>query len=115
MKALDVGFVLRKAGASSTTYLDVTREGDLWSWKYKIAFKSGQVDFRLGEEVDEVTPDGRKVKSTVTVEGDKLVWIQRGKPYDCTITRHVEEDGNVMKEVCVAKDVTCNREYKKTP
>ena len=58
----DVGFVLRKAGSVSTTTYDLTKEGDLWIWKYKIAFKSGELRFHIGEEFDEVTPDGRHVK-----------------------------------------------------
>ena len=34
------------------------------------------VDVRLGEEFDEVTTDGRKCKTTVTMDGNKLVTKQ---------------------------------------
>ena len=53
--------VLRKAGAMSTTTLDLSEEGDTWRWQYKIAFKSGDLKFHLGEDFEETTPDGRKV------------------------------------------------------
>jgi len=112
MKVLEVSFVLRKAGANAVTYLDIQMDGDYVSWDWKIAFKSGVAKFKLGEEFDEVTPDGRKVKSIVTVEGDKLVWIHRGKPHDTHITRTIE--GDTMTEISVAKDVTCTRTYKRT-
>merc|ERR1719431_183848 len=111
MKVLGVSFVLRKAGSKAVVYLDITNEGDAVNWDWKIAFKSGVSTFKLGEEFDEVTPDGRKVKSTVSVEDGKLIWIHRGKPHDTTITRHIE--GDTMFEVSVAKDVTCTRTYKR--
>ena len=38
-------------------------------------------------------------QSEVWMDGDKLIWIQRGKPVDTTITRHIDEDGNTMVEV----------------
>ena len=59
----DVSFVLRKAGAHATTYIEISREGaDGIRWQYKIAFKSGDLHFKLGQEFDETTPDGRPVK-----------------------------------------------------
>jgi len=112
MKVLGVGFVLRKTGARATTYLDISVSGDTCTWNYKIAIKSGSINFKLGEEFDEITPDGRPVKGFVTYEDNKLVWVQRGKPHDCTITRTIE--GNMMTEICVAKDVTCTRIYVRT-
>ena len=57
-----VSFVLRKAGAAATTYLEIFTEGDLCRWKYKIAFKSGDLKFKLGDTFDETTADGRPVK-----------------------------------------------------
>ena len=59
---LEVSFVLRKAGASSTTNIEIFKEGDTCRWKYKIAFKSGDLSFKIGETFSETTPDGRKVK-----------------------------------------------------
>ena len=64
-----VSFVLRKAGAAATTYLEIFTEGDLCRWKYKIAFKSGDLKFKLGETFDETTADGRAVKVHFWVEG----------------------------------------------
>ena len=52
--------LLRKAGAISTTYADICEEGDSFRWKYKIAFKSADLKFQLGEDFEETTPDGRK-------------------------------------------------------
>ena len=35
--------------------------------------------FRLGEEFDEETTDGRKCKTTVTMDGNKLVTSQKAQ------------------------------------
>merc|ERR1711893_156471 len=112
MKAMGVNYVLRKAGSVSTTHIEIKQDGENWNWKYKIAFKSGELNFRLGEEFDEITPDGRPVKSIFTMEGEKLVQVQRGKPVDTTISRTVDEEG-VMQEYCTARDITCHRTYKR--
>lgn len=61
-RPLDVGLILRKAGAMATVYMEYLKDGDVWTINYKIAFKSGHITFRSGEEFDEVTPDGRNVK-----------------------------------------------------
>jgi len=39
----------------------VSTEGNKINWKYKIAFKTGDLQFQLGEPFPETTPDGRKV------------------------------------------------------
>ena len=67
--------MLRKAGQFSTTVMDISKEGDLWIWKYKIAFKSGELRFHLGEEFDETTPDGRKVKVSFGVTSHSVIII----------------------------------------
>ena len=54
--------VLRKAGKISTTNITVAQHDDgSWTWDYTIAFKSGNLKFKLGEPFPETTPDGRKV------------------------------------------------------
>ena len=58
----EVSFVKRKTGEFSTTYIEITVNGDAWRWKYQIAHKKGDLTFKLGEEFNEVTADDRKVK-----------------------------------------------------
>lgn len=54
--------VLRKAGAMATTYMDISMDGDTYSYKWKIAFKNGTVVFKLNTEFNDTSPDGRKIK-----------------------------------------------------
>ena len=58
----DVNMVLRKAGKMSTTNITIGHEDDgTWTYDYTIAFKSGNLRFKLGEPFNETTADGRKV------------------------------------------------------
>ncbi|CAD5113043.1 DgyrCDS2240 [Dimorphilus gyrociliatus] len=102
MKELEVGFLLRKAGGMATTYYQLSLNGDTINFKYKIATKKGDLYFKLNEEFDEVTPDGRKVKSTFFMEDGKFKQIQKGKPYDAHVERSITEDGQLLEIAIMA-------------
>ena len=40
------------------------------------SFKSTKIEFKLGEEFDEFTADGRDCKTVATVEGRKLIKVR---------------------------------------
>lgn len=46
----------------ATTYMDISMDGDTYSYKWKIAFKNGTVVFKLNTEFNDTSPDGRKIK-----------------------------------------------------
>ncbi|XP_013386384.1 fatty acid-binding protein, heart [Lingula anatina] len=108
MKAVGVGAVMRKLGATAKPSQEISRDGDKFTIKTKSAVKNTEITFTLGQEFEETTADGRKVKSVVTLDGDKLVHSQKGD-IDSTITREII-DGNMVMYVS-AKDVTCTRTY----
>nr|KAG5691357.1 hypothetical protein BaRGS_033406 [Batillaria attramentaria] len=70
MKAAGVNFVLRKVGNSITSYEQWSKNGDEWSLHITSTFKSKLLKFKLGEEFDEETMDGRKVKVSNNVKDD---------------------------------------------
>merc|ERR1712029_137347 len=70
LKVLNVGFMLRKAALASTPVMTITEAGGNWTMVTKTTMKSIELKFRLGEEFDETTTDGRTVKTTVVKEGD---------------------------------------------
>ncbi|XP_076437744.1 fatty acid-binding protein homolog 6-like [Babylonia areolata] len=99
MKAVGVGLVLRKVGNSLTNYEEWKEEGGQWTLHITSTFKSKLLTFKLGEEFDEETMDGRSVKSTFNVEGDKFVQQQRGVKageLNSTITREILPDGRML-------------------
>ncbi len=56
------GFPLRKIANQQKPTVVFEIEGDRWTMTSITTFKTGVSSFVLGEEVDEVTPDGRKMK-----------------------------------------------------
>lgn len=97
----------------STPVMEITEEDGVWSIKTSTTLKSMELKFQLGEEFEETTPDGRDVRAIVTLEGNKLISVQKAKKAGQQSTRVVRElngdecvqtstvDGN--KVVCVQK------------
>ncbi|KAK0062735.1 fatty acid-binding protein [Biomphalaria pfeifferi] len=115
MKANDVNFVLRKVGNTITSYEEISKDGDTWTVHITSTFRSSKLVFKLGEPFTELTLDGRNVKSTFSIEGEKLACRQ--EPIDPSntpsyITREVLEDGRMLI-TCIAteKNVTAKKYY----
>jgi hypothetical protein len=112
MKAVDVGFMMRKLGAMAKPNVSISLDGDVWTLKTVTTFKTSETIFKLGEEFEETTADGRKVMTTVVLQDDgKLVQEQKGN-VPSTITREMLDE-NTLVCTCVAKDVTSKRVYKR--
>ena len=77
LKALNVGFMLRQAALASTPVMTISEAGGRWNIITKTSMKSLETNFTLGEEFDEVTTDGRKCKTTVTMDGNKMITNQK--------------------------------------
>ncbi|PVD31306.1 hypothetical protein C0Q70_06718 [Pomacea canaliculata] len=77
---------------------EIKVEGNKWHIKTISTFKTTEIEFTLNTPFEETTMDGRKVKTTCTLEGQKLTQDQKGDP-DSLITR--DFDGNTMTMVGV--------------
>lgn len=83
--------VLRKMGNTVSPTVEVTVDGDTYTLTTTSTFKTSAISFKLGEEFDEETLDGRKVKSVITLDGNKLTQEQKGdKP--STIVREFNDN-----------------------
>merc|ERR1711970_575404 len=91
LKALGVSFLLRKAAMASTPVMTITEAGGNWTMITKTSMKSIELKFRLGEEFEEDTTDGRRCKTTVTLEGNKMTTTQKA-------TKKGEKDVVVVRE-----------------
>merc|ERR1711913_83184 len=60
MKVLGVGLVTRKLGNKSSPTVTITEE-------------AGEIKFKLGQEFDELTADGRQVKSLMTLKAPNVM------------------------------------------
>lgn len=63
----------------------------------------------MGEEFEEETIDGRKVKSVVTLDGDNKLIHKQGGDKPSTIIREFTD--NQMIATMTVGDVTCIRKY----
>ncbi|XP_074640840.1 fatty acid-binding protein, liver-like [Tubulanus polymorphus] len=113
MTAVGVNFVLKKMANLATPTQTITQneDGEIHI-KTETSFKTTDLKFKLGEEFEEKTADGRSVKTTINLEDGKLVQIQPGSSgKDISITREIKDEIYLMTLVC--KNVTCTREYSK--
>jgi len=93
MKALGVNMVLRKMASTATPVTEITQDGEEWNIKTTTTFKTTEIKFKLGEEFDEVTADGRNCKSTITKDGDNtLVHMQNCNGQNLKILREFTDD-----------------------
>ena len=74
---------------------EITEEGGVWTIKTSTTLKTMQLQFKvmiwqhskntnflieqLGEPFDETTPDGREVTAVCTLEGGKIISVQKAK------------------------------------
>jgi fatty acid-binding protein 3 len=113
MKELGVGLILRKVGATTKPNVKFEKDGDEYVCTTTSAIKTHVIRFKLNEEFPEETMDGRKVLTTFTMDGNKLVQVQKdtkNNNVSCTITREITSDG-VMKTVAKAGNVESVRVY----
>jgi len=108
MKALGVGFVLRKIGNSVSPTVELKKDGDKYTLITSSTFKTSEISFELGKEFDEETLDGRNVKSVITLEGNKLIHKQGGDPPSEIVRDFSEKE---MVATMKVKDVVCTRKY----
>lgn len=97
------------SNVTSTVQL-VKEEGEnSYSYHTVSTFKNQILRFKLGEEFEEETMDGRKVKCVITIEGNKMIQQQKGdRPV--TIEREFTDDELITK--CIIGDVVATRWFK---
>lgn len=93
-----------------TSTVQLVKEGEnSYSFNTSSTFKNQSLKFNLGEEFEEETMDGRKVKCVVTFEGNKMIQQQKGdKPV--RIERVFSEDELIT--TCTVEDVIATRWFK---
>merc|ERR1712038_1610603 len=114
LKALDVNFLLRKAATASSPVMTVTQEDGVWTFKTSTVLKSMELKFKLDEEFEETTPDGREVKAIVKRDGDKFISEQTAKKEGQKSTEVVREffDDKVVQTMKVlGTDVVCTQVF----
>ena len=91
LQALGVSLLLRTAAKASTPRIEITETNAVWTIKSSTILKTIKFEFKLNEEFEETTPDGRQVQSLATLEDGKLVLVQKAKKEKQKSTRTVHE------------------------
>merc|ERR1711970_396739 len=79
LKAIGVGMLLRKAAMASSPVMTISETGGNWTVLTKTTAKTTEVKFRMGEEFDEVSADGRTCKTLVVLDGDTMTSKQKAQ------------------------------------
>lgn len=88
-----VGLLTRKAGNLASPVVELTKVDDKYVLSSNSSFKNSSITFKIGEEFDEETLDGRKVKSTIIEDENKLFHTQKMTDDKVTvIVREFEPD-----------------------
>merc|ERR1739846_54387 len=87
---------LRKAVLVSAPVMEISEKRGgkafgIWTIKTSTTLTSMEMKFKLGEEFDETTPDGRQVSSLVTFEDGKIVTVQKAKEVGQLSTKYTRE------------------------
>jgi fatty acid-binding protein 3 len=85
------------------------KDGDWYKFHTESTFKTTILRFKLGEEFDEETLDGRQVKTVMKLEGNTLTQTQNTEEKSI-ITREFTD--TECKTVCTYGNVVSTRWYK---
>ncbi|XP_008329835.1 fatty acid-binding protein, heart [Cynoglossus semilaevis] len=111
MKELGVGFPTRKLGNMTKPTTIISVDGGVVTLKTQSAIKNTEISYKIGEEFDETTADGRKVKSVVSIEDGKMVHVQKWDGKETSLVREVSD--NALTLTLKVGEVVCIRRYEK--
>jgi len=115
MKAMGVGIALRQVGKRTNAWEEIKQDGDTWLLNITSTFKNAHLKFKLGEEFDEKTMDGRDVKSVFNIENDTLVHYQKstkvGVPDSVIIREVVDENTMTITLEAIGKSIKTVRRF----
>ena len=77
LKALGLNAVMRAAATASSPRLELTERDGEWTNKTSTLLKTLTLTYRLGQEFDYKTTDGRDTRALVTFEEGRIVAVQR--------------------------------------
>eukprot|EP00093_Oithona_nana_P013124 13124.XXX_116274_115813_1 [CDS] Oithona nana genome sequencing. len=103
LSKLGVGFLTRQAATASTPTMEITETNGKWKMVTSTTLKSIVLEFELGVEFDEDTPDGRKCKTTVTKDGDTMITMQKAQvkgQKDVKVIRKFTAAGIEVQMIC---------------
>merc|ERR1712098_111619 len=110
-------FSTKESCYRSTPVMEITEDGGVWTITTSTTLKTMELKFKLGEEFDETTPDGRDVTAVVNLEGGKIVTVQKAKKEGQKSTKSVREmngaDELIYTMTIDGHDMVCVQKFKR--
>lgn len=113
LKVVGASFTTRKMLTSLKPVVTVTVANGDWTIKTTSTFKTHEITFKLGQEFDETTFDGRNVKAIITRQDNTLTEKQTDPSGASTITRDFSTPGKMIEQLS-ANDVVAKQSYTKS-
>ncbi|XP_058131662.1 fatty acid-binding protein 9-like [Dasypus novemcinctus] len=111
LKELEVSTEYQEKAVSVKSDVTISVNGDMVNLKMENPIQNYEISFKLGEEFDETTPDNRKVKNIITIDGGSMNQVQTWLDKKTTIRRQIK-DGKMVVE-CAMNNVVSTRIYEK--
>jgi hypothetical protein len=94
LKEIGLGWVKRAAASIASATLYISKKGNVYTMYTDSTFGKSKIEFELNKEFEEDRMDGVRVKSIITLDGNKMTHIQKaeGKP-DVTLIRVFNDSG----------------------
>ncbi|KAL7073564.1 hypothetical protein ACQ4LE_007294 [Meloidogyne hapla] len=115
LKEVGVGMITRTAATGIKPVLEFEVNGDNWKMTSTSTFTTWVCEFKLGEEKEQKTADGRTLKSKFTFVDGKLIEEQKKiseKDKDSYFERYIDGDGKLVI-TCESGEVKAVRKYEK--
>ncbi|XP_008321563.1 fatty acid binding protein 4b [Cynoglossus semilaevis] len=112
MRAIGVGFATRQMGNVVKPNLVISvDDAGVITMRSESSFKNVEIKFKIDEEFDETTADGRETKTTITFENGKLVQKQTWDGKTTVLEREIQ-DGKLTAK-CIMDNVVALRTYER--
>lgn len=109
--AMGVSDANREALAMVRPSIEISESGGGYTFKTLSELKNTAISFTLGKEFAEQTWDGRTAATVFTIEGDKLVQVQKVGGNEAKIVREFSAGG--LTETYSTQGTTSLRKYKR--
>ncbi|XP_072357188.1 fatty acid-binding protein, brain-like isoform X2 [Scyliorhinus torazame] len=106
-----VDFATRQVGNVTKPNTIIKLDGDNVILQTKSTYRNTEIIFQLDKPFNEHTSDNRDCKTVISLEGEKLVQIQKWDGKQTTLTREIKDDKLIL--TLVLNDVVSVRSYER--
>ncbi|XP_053470169.1 fatty acid-binding protein, brain [Ictalurus furcatus] len=100
LKVIGLNDELRSVANVIKPVFTFSQEDDIVVFKTQTVVNEHESRFTLGEEFDDKALDGRVCKTIITLDGDKLIQVQKWDSKEATAVREIQDGKLIMTLTC---------------